>query len=186
MFLENLRRCYNINLNDYENIGIDLEINKVLLPAFIVFGILMTLLAIYRKNTRDIVMQLMRHEALSEDSACTLEELGFKAKGVVPYILSHSEILKKVVLRVGEVKYSYDEYKKLTKEQRREVERIDFTEARFYISESEIDRARHIKEKYVVDNKRMIIGAVLLTMVYIALTVAMPEMLNLINNLLKR
>ena len=43
MFLENLRRCYNINLNDYENIGMDLEINKVLLPAFIVFGILMAI-----------------------------------------------------------------------------------------------------------------------------------------------
>ena len=186
MFLENLRRCYNINLNDYENIGIDLEINKVLLPAFVVFGILMTVLAVYRKNTRDVVMQLKRHEALDEQSACTLGELGLEDNKVIRYILSHSETLKRIVLREGQINYGYEEYKKLTKEQRREAERIDFSEARFYISDSELDRARHIKEKYVVDKTRMIIGAVLLIMIYIALTAAMPEILNLVNNLLKR
>jgi DNA-directed RNA polymerase subunit N (RpoN/RPB10) len=185
MFLENLRRCYNINLNDYENIGINLEINKVLLPAFIIFGILMVLLSVYRKNTRDLVIQLMRHNALSEKEAKTLDELGFKENRVVRYILSHSDMLKKTVLRADVVKYTYEEYKALSNEERREVESIDFLNAKFYIPEDHIDRARHIKEKYVVDKTRLIIGCAFLFIVYVGIVIAMPEMLNVINGILK-
>lgn len=186
MFFENLRRCLGINLNDYENIGVNLEINKVVLAAFVVFGVMMVVLSIYRKNMRDIVMQLMRHEAYSEDSACTLEELKLNENRVVTYMLTHSDMLKKIVERVGKPQYTYEEYKALSKEERAESERIDFATAKFYITEAQLDRARHVKEKYVVDKTRLIIACVFLFVVYIALAAAMPEILNVINNLLKK
>ena len=185
MFFENLKHCFNINLNEYSNIGINLQINKVLLPAFIAFGVLMVLLAVYRKNMRDLVMQLMRHEAYSEDSACTLEDLGLGKSRVILYLLSHSDILKKVVERTDRIKYTYEEYKKLTKAQKKECERIDFSVAKFYIPEESMDRARHVKEKYLFSKTQLIVACVFLVLVYVALAVAMPEILNLINNLLK-
>ena len=185
MFFENLRRCFSINLNEYENIGINLEINKVLLLAFVIFGALGAILMISRKNMRDLVLQLMRREVYSAEEALTLEELGFKDNRIVMYLILHSEIMRKIVLRADRVEYSYEEYKKLTKEQRRDVEHVDFLTARFYINESEMDRARHIKEKYVVDNSRMIIGGVFLVVLYILVAAVMPEILTLINGILK-
>ena len=186
MFFENLKTCLGINLNDYENIGVNLEINKVLLGFFIIFGIMMVMLSIYRKSMRDIVMQLMRHEAYSEDSACTLEEIKLNENIAVTYMLTHSDMLKRIVERVGRTQYTYEEYKALSKKERAESERIDFTTAKFYITESHLDRARHIKEKYVVDKTRLIVGCIFLFVVYIAIAVAMPEILNVINNLLEK
>ena len=186
MFFENLRRCFSTNLNDYENIGINLEINKVVLGAFVVFGVMMVVLSVYRKNMRDIVIQLMRHEAYSEDSACTLEELKLDGNRVITYILAHSDVLGKIVARVDKTQYTYDEYKALSKKEREESERIDFSTERFYIAESHLDRARHIKEKYVVDKTRLILACVFLFIVYVALAAAMPEILNVINNLLRK
>ena len=186
MFFENLRRCLNTNLNDYENIGIKLEINKVMIFAFVIFGVMMVVLSVYRKNMRDLVMQLMRHEAYDEESARTLEELKLNGNFVITYILTHSDMLKKIVERVGKKQYTYEEYKALSKKEREESESIDFTTAKFYITESQLDRARHIKEKYVVDRTRLIVACVFLFVVYIALAAAMPEILNVINNLLAK
>ena len=186
MFFENLKTCLSTNLNDYDNIGINLEINKVVFVTFVLFGVMMVLLSVYRKNMRDLVMQLMRHEAYTEEKACTLEELKLNENRVVTYMLAHSDMLKKIVERVGKPQYTYEEYKALSKEERAESERIDFNDARFYIVESQIDRARHIKEKYVIDKTRLILGCVFLFVVYIAVAAAMPEILNVINNLLEK
>ena len=184
--IENFKKCFSINLNDYENIGINLEINKVLLPAFIMFALLVVLLAIYRDNMRDVVVQLFRHDAIEKEKACTLEELGLSNNRIIPYLLSRDNLLTKVVGRVGKTEYSYEEYKALSKQERREAERIDFSSERFFIREEYIDRARHIKEKYETGKVRLLVGCLFLFLVYIAIAAAMPELLNLINNLLKR
>jgi len=179
------KKCFSINLNEFEQIGINLEINKVLLIACIAFGIFMILFAIYRNNIRTFVVQLMRHEATSEDKACTLDEIGLSNNKIIIYLISHNSMLTKIVGRLGAPKYSYEEYKALSKKERAELETIDFAVEKFYIYEDQKDRARHINEKYATNKKRMTASIIFLILVYVATVSAMPELLNLINNLLK-
>ncbi len=183
--IECFKKCFSINLNDYDNIAINLEINKLLLPAFIVFGVLMVFLAIYRSTMKDMIFQLTRHGACSEENACTLEELGLSKSFMLPYLIKNDTLLSKVVGRAGRTEYSYEEYKSLSKEEKKKFEKIDFAVERFYIREEQADRARHINEKYGTNKKRILVGCIFLTMFYIALSAAMPEILNVINNLLK-
>ena len=184
--IENFKKCFSINLKDYEMIGIDLQINKAILPGFVVFALLMVVLVVNRNKMRTLIVQLMRHDAVSQEKACTLEELGLANERHVKYLLSGSNMLKRIVKQQGAKTYSYEEFKALSKEEKKKVEKIDFAEARFYICEEQIDRARHIKEKYQMNKWGLIIGLIFLALIYIGLAASMPEILNLINNLLKR
>lgn len=185
MFAETLRQCYEINLNDYENIGINLPINKVLIPAFFVFVLFTVALSLYRMSTRRMISQLLRHSALSEDSAKSLASLGLGNDRLVKYLLRRDNLLTRVVGRRGENKYTYEEYIVLTKEERRENDAVDFETAEFYISEDMLDRARTIVDKYNYTLGRTVMVCVFVLLIFVCLTALMPEILSLVNNLLK-
>lgn len=186
MLAETLKKNFEINLNDYENIGINLQINKVLLIAFIAFTIVAAFLNVFRMNSRLMIVQLFRHGAKSEEEAKTLEELGLNKNFFIKYLLSGSNLLSKTVGRIGEKKYTYDEYVALDKKERRENEMIDFDTERFYIKEEENDRALHISEKYDSTVLRTVITCVFILIVYACISAMMPELLRIINNLLER
>ena len=183
MFLEKLKSFFNVNLNEYESIGINLEINKVMLVAIIVFGISIVLFALYRNNIRALMVQMLRHDAISEENAKTLAELGFANSRILAFLLSRDNMLTKLVDRVGRKKYTYDEYMSLTKEEKKQKEEIDFSSAAFFIVPEQLDRARHIKEKYLTSKTKIVLWCVFLTLMYIILATLMPEILTLINNL---
>lgn len=182
---EVLKKCFDINLNDYENIKFDLEINKVILGAFVVLMVGIVYLSFYRGSIRVVIIQLMRHNADSEENAKTLGELGFDKSRIVKRLLSRDNILTKTVARVGEKKYDYEEYKSLSKEEKRESEKIDFSEAKFYIGEDNKDRAMNIVDRYVTSIPRTIASCVFIAIVCVSVIACMPEILNLINNLLE-
>ena len=73
--LEGLKKCFDINLNDYENINFSLEINKAVLGAFVAIIVGVIFLNAYRGSMRFMIMQLTRHSATSEENAKTLKEL---------------------------------------------------------------------------------------------------------------
>ena len=183
--LESLKNCLAVNLNDYENIGIDLQINKVLFPAFVVFCIMMIALAVYRNAMRDLVVKIIRHEAYNEDSAKTLDELGLAKNVIITYLLSRDNMLSKIVKIAGKQEYSYEEYIALSKEERLAHEKIDVSKSALYIPEDNIDRARHIKEKYMMSKTKLMLASVLVFLIYIIIASSMSEILNVINNLLK-
>ncbi|MBQ7343522.1 MAG: hypothetical protein IJW53_02015 [Clostridia bacterium] len=182
---EVLKKCFDINLNDYENIKFDLEINKVILGAFAVLMIGIVYLSFYRGSIRAVVMQLMRHNADSEEDAKTLGELGLDKSWMVKRLFSGNNILTKTVARVGEKKYEYEEYKALSKAERRESEKIDFAKAKFYISEENKDRAMNIVDRYVTSIPRTVASCVFIAIICVSVIACMPELLNLINNLLE-
>ena len=182
---EVLKKCFAINLNDYENINFDLEINKVILGAFCALMVGIVLLSIYRGTVRTVLMQLIRHGASAEENAKTLEELGLEKSRAVKQFLSGDNILTKMVSRVGEKKYSYKEYTELSKEEMRKTDKVDFSSARFYIKEEMKDRANVFVEKYVTSIPRTAASCVFVAIICICIIACMPEILNGINNLLK-
>ena len=181
---EVLKKCFAINLNDYENINFSLEINKVILGAFIAMVIGVIMLDIYRGSTRTVIMQLTRHEAKTVEDAKTLNEIGLGNSRIVKKLLSGHNILTGVVARVGEVKYGYEEYKALSKEEKKESEKIDFASARFYIREESADRASQITERYVTSVPRTVASCTFVAILCICVIACMPEILSLINGLL--
>ena len=185
MLAETLKKCYEINLNDYENINVNLQINKVLLLAFLVFAVVAVLLDVYRMNTRSMVLQLIRHGAKTPDEAKTLEELGLQNNRVVKYLLSSSSLLSKTVTRIGEKKCTYEEYSALSKEEKETLGKIDFDTEKFYINEESLNRAMHISERYDATPLKTVMTCILLLVIYVCVAAAMPETLRLLNNLLK-
>jgi len=181
---EVLKKCFSINLNDYENISFSLEINKVVLGASVAFIIGIILLDTYRGNIRYMIMQLHRHDAYSEDNAKTLSELGLDKARVIKYLLTRDNMLTKMVARVGEKKYSYEEYISLGKKERAKG-KIDFGSAEFYIRENQTDRCAHVIEKYNISPTRTVLACAFVGIVCVCIVACMPGILNIVDNLLE-
>ena len=173
----------NINLNDYENIGFDLEINKLLIVVLVGLILATVITNIKRGLLIYTVKKLLRYEALSEESARTLEEMRISSP-LVKLELSGETRLKKLVSVVGEEKLSYDEYIEKIKDKKYKEKRVDYKTAKLYISKDNLEPARII-ESY---NSVTVINTILLCLLYfIAFTsiiIIMPELLSLINNIL--
>lgn len=171
-----------INLKDYPNIGIDFEINVFLLVLTVALAVCFFVANHYRSTMQLITKQLERHGAKDEESAKTLAELGLERSAWLKWALSHSGQLTRIVGRVGEKIYTYEEYVALSKQKGGiKDEKIDFAEARFYIRESANERAKHIIENYGTSTFRAILYCVLFLALYVCIALSMPEILSIIN-----
>ena len=183
--LEAIKKHFALNLKSYSNIGINLEINKIVLGTLIILILGVVVLNNYRGNVRLMAMQLTRHNAKNEDGAKTLKQLGLHKSNGIKKLLHGENTLTRIVARVGEVRYSYEEYKALSKKEKKAKVKIDFDEAEFYLREDQADRIANILEKYNVT-----IGRTAMTCIFIAILggcviACMPEILSIINNMLK-
>ena len=183
MFIDFYNEIFNINLQDYENIGINFPINKVLFIITVTLCVACILMDIQRKYTKDLVRQLVRHEATSLDTAKTLEELGLKDSIFIKWQLkSDTSFIRRLVKRVGQTEYTYEEYVELQKKKKLPKEEIDFATAKFYLNENEELRKKHILERYNPSILRTLMWCVLMLAVYICIALLVPEILSLINN----
>ena len=171
-----------INLKDYPNIGIDFEINVFLLVLTVALAVCFFVANHYRSMMRTIARQLMRHGANNEENAKTLAELGLEKSLWLKWALAHSTQLTRIVGRVGEKVYTYEEYVALSKQKGGiKDEKIDFAEARFYIRESANDRAKNIIENYGTSTFRAVLYCILFLALYVCLALSMPEILTIVN-----
>ena len=180
-----VKELLQINLNDYENIKFSLEINKVVLGAFIALMVGIVILNVYRGNIRLVVMQLTRHGATSEENAKTLGEIGLARSKAVKRILSGRNVLTSITARAGAIEYDYETYMKMNKTEREVAERIDFADARFYIKEENAHRAAFIIERYNTSLIRTVMSCVLVAIIGGCIIACMPGILNVLNNLLE-
>ena len=183
-----LKECLSINLNEYENININLEISKVVLAACVAFIIGVILFDIYRGSIRVMVAQLMRHGAKDEENAKTLKEIGLEESRlikVVKMMLSRDNLLTKVVARSGAKQYSYEEYTALSKEEKEKDSKIDFSTAKFYVKEEQSTLASGIVEKYGASVQRTALSCAFIILIGLCLIASMPGILNVVNNLIK-
>ena len=182
--IEFFRDCFSLNLKDYENLRIDLEINKVLFIAFSALIIGIILFNMYRRNIKLAVTQLIRHGAKSEENAKTLSELGLSDARMINGMLLGDNLLTKIVARVGEKRFEYEEYKALTKEEKNEISTVDMSSARFYIRPEMSYTADEISSRYTSSVPNTVISCVFAGVLCICLMMRMPGILNLINNIL--
>ena len=174
----------SINLNDYENLKLNFEINKFLLVAYV--GVLFAIIisSIYRSTVNLTLNRLIRKNAICEESAKTLQELGINLFRV-KYILGGSR-MRDIVCMEGEITPTYEEYLEQMKSKKKNINKINYDEARFYIQPSKLDEAKKLVLKSNTSVLNTVLFCVLLFIITVTLVILMPEILTWLNDLLAK
>ena len=175
----------SVNLSDYPNIDIDFKISQFLLVVMGVLVVSFFVINWHRGYMSLAVKQMIRHEALDEEGAKTLAELRLDGSFAVKRALSGNTRLAKIVERLGAPKYTYEEYMKLSKEERSAM-LPDFASDKFFIPKTKMDEARNVCDNYSASLPKTIAMAVLLVIIFVGLTLAMPTLLSLVNEWMGR
>ena len=168
-----------LNFKDYIDPGIDFPINIFLLSIAAGLCIASVLITFHRRYIAVLIKQLMRHEAFNEENAKTLSQLRIK-----PNIVFRSALKRKngqlasLISRVGEKSYTYEEYAALQKKKGFKEEKIDFSNASFYINSDAMDRAKKISEDGMPSYFKTILGCIFILVIFICVTLFMPEILS--------
>lgn len=170
-----------LDINEYFDISGSFKINVFLFVFAIAVCIAAVVITLYRSSLQRIVKQLMRLEASCEESARTLAELGLDKCIPLKMALSREGRLTRLIGRVGEKIYTYEEYKTLSKTKGFRHEKVNFAEARFYIRDGKGDEARNIIENYGASMFRTALYCVFVIAFYVCLMLFMPEILSLIS-----
>lgn len=173
-----------LDLSDYFDIAGSFKINVFLFVLALAICAAAVVITLYRSALQSIVKQLTRLEAKSEDSARTLSELGLDKSIPLKMALSREGRLTRLIGRVGEKIYTYEEYKDLSKKKGFRHEKVDFSKAEFYIRENKGDEAKNIIENYGTSMFRTALYCVLVIALYFCLMFFMPEILILIGGAL--
>lgn len=164
-----------LNLSDYFD-GVDFSINIFLLAIGLSICIACVFVTFNKRNMLFIIKQLARHGAYSEESAKTLDELRLKKSFKLKSSLSHIGQLTHIVKMSGG--YPFESESKDKKEKK-----IDFDTARFYICDKGRDRATRIVEQKPPSYINTALGCVLVMMIFITLTLFVPDILYYITGL---
>ena len=178
--LDDVKEYLSLNLNDYENIGINFEINKFILLCAIAMCVVAFFVNYKRSLLAITVKQLLRHNATDEESAKTLDELGLAGSRGIRNAIFTSSQLRRMIAVVGECRPTYDEYVAAQKEKKK-LETTDPLSVRIYIPAEAMDRAKHVYNTYNSSIPHTLLACVMYIALAVCLILVMPELLALIN-----
>ncbi len=171
-----------LNLSDYENIQIDMQINLIVLAFAIGIVIATIVLGFYRSAVQTLIKQLTRHEATDVSTAKTLSELSLSGKQYV-FVLKSSSMLKQMVARVGEENVS-KAVDGPNDEKSENAPEIDYSTAAFYLRASGEERTKKVLSGYEASLVSSILLSILILAIAACITLCMPAILDLVNSIL--
>ena len=209
--IEIYNRFFLINLNEFPNIGIDLQINKVLF-CFLIGIIVTTIVVNFRTATNSaLIKKLLRHEANDKDSAKTLDELKINTAATRMTLSATGGRLAKIIVRDDGTETQSEENneeqvseepkniresdsvsrneesaenKSKIKRKKELDEKIDFSKARFYLSDDYLDDAKKIAEAEGASVLNTVLCCVLMIAIYVSVMFLMPSILEFIDGFL--
>ena len=190
-----------LNLKDYKNIGIDVEINKLILLFFGALIISCIIVSINQMNLTLLIRKLMKIEAYTEESAKTLSELGLTDNaGIKSLVNKNDGRISKIIAVVGIKRQTYEKYieaERKRKEARRlppaerkavldslSVGEIDASNAKIYIPEDKKEYASYVYSSGNGSVVKTVLSCTLILVVAVAIILLMPTLLSLLNNIL--
>ena len=204
-------KYFSLNLNDYQNIDVDFEINKFLFLVTLGLCIACFFINYYQSNISLLLKKLIRLEAFSEDKSKTLKELGLDGNKSVKMLISKNfGVLKKVIGVVGIKKMTYEEYVSAEKQKKQKKKRliskidnesenentdssenqvkrtdfgIDFSKAKIYILPDMKDYATHTLKSNPSPIKT-VLSCITIVAFFVFLILIMPNVLNLVNTMM--
>ena len=175
-----LKNFIMLNAKDYLEIGYDIHINVIMLIIAAAVSVASFWINYHKTYTVNIIKQLLRHGATSEETAMTLPQLHLDTHRGLKSALTKSNRLTDIISRVGYVKPTYEEYVALMKEKKNLSEKIDFSTAKFFIPEEKVEKATMIKEKENPTVMRTALLCVFIFAVCVCIMLLMPELLTFI------
>ena len=166
-----------LNLNEFENIGIDIYINIL----FFALAVVLILFAFFFDLT---VKQLVRHGAKDKKSAKTLSELGLLKNRFVKFMLSGANELTRIVLRTGAPEIDYDAFVKLSRDEKKKLFLIDFDTETFYLSNESKERTDRILSRYEFSIPRFLAFAVFVILIWGVVCALSYEIFAYINSII--
>lgn len=177
-----LKDLIMLNAKDFLEIGSDVYINLIMLIIAAALCVASFFINFHKTYTVNIIKQLLRREATSEETAKTLSELHLENQRGLKSALSRKGQLTSLIKRAGYVEPTYEEYMAQAKEKKLKREKIDFLTARFYIPQESQDKAKRIKERENPTIARTVLVCVLILSLCVCLMLLMPGILRLISN----
>ena len=171
-----------LNAKDYLGTASDVYINVALLILAAALSVSSFIINYHKTYTVNLVKQLLRREATSEENAKTLDELHLSDCRALKCALSRSGQLTSIVKRLGYVEPTYEEYMARAKDKKFKAEKIDFTTARFYIPKDNVDKAKILKERENPTILRTVLVCVLIFSLTVCTMLLMPEILTFLSN----
>lgn len=207
--MDDIKTFYNdyicLNIKDYFENGSDLQINKLLL--FVFLGLCVACFIINHTNSYIslLIRKLTRSEAFSEENSKTLSELNIGDSKPIKRLLSkNSNVIKKTIVFVnvkGLNNITYEKYVDLQKEKKlakklpkkesikklTEIndflnQKINFYEAKFYISPDMKDYAENFSKSKGGSLPKTIMYCILILLFYFILVLIMPSLLSFIKS----
>ena len=203
-------KYFSVNLKDYSNINIDLEINQVLF--FLALGLCAACIFInyYQGNISLLFKKLIRLEAFSEEKSNTLKDLGLKDhKPTKILLIKNSGSIKRVINVVGRKRLTYEEFIESEKEKKQSKKHliskssdensaydnnsrptktsenlqseIDFETAKIYIIPEMREYAEHAIKSGTSPIKTALY-CILICSFFVVLIISMPTILTIVNN----
>ena len=170
-----------LNFNQYENIAINFPVGAVILFLAVSASLLAFYLHFAGSKSYSMYKQLFRHEAFDEGSAKTLSELRLDTSRLLRFLLSSKGELTRLVKRVGEKKLTYEEYIASAKKKEKE-EKINFSEARFYICAEGKEKAKSILATSPPSIYKPIFVTAVFALILVLSVLFLPDLLAAINN----
>ncbi len=171
-----------LNFKDYKNLNFNFPIGLILLFFIIAFPITVFFINKKKNTVTFAVKQLLRHEALDEESAKTLSSLRLsKSKSFKRMIVSGGQ-LSSMIKIVGYKKPSYEEYIEAKKEKK--TEKINLDEIKIFLSKDSKKKAETIAEAELTPIWKPILISLAGIIIIAILFVFMPEILDFLNNAL--
>ena len=182
LFFDN---CFDLNLTEYKNIGINLDVSKLLALIFVIMCVITFVINWHRGYMYLAVKQIFRHGAFGEDKAMTLKALGLSGSRSVIGALKRDSRLCRIISRKGEKKYTYEEYMKLSKKSRK-PDSFDIQTAEFFVREENLPLAKNVYDNYSPSLLKTVFLCVLYLIIFVCLTIVAPQILEFIDGALAK
>ena len=169
-----------LDFSDYSNIKISFPIGLVTMFLCIALCVMVFLVSYKEATNAKIAVQLLRHEAKSEDTAVSLKKLRLNEKRYKK-ALSGTGKLTKMVVRAGYARPTYEEYVSAKNSEKRDFFPPVTDDDKFYIAKDSLDAAELLANADRSTVVKPIVLSLVILVVFSLLFIFMPDILNAVN-----
>ena len=175
----------SLNLTQYENFGINFPIGMVIVIFSVAMCVAFFIYNYRKRYTAFMLKQLIRHNATSAENAKTLKDIHLEKNLYLKSALSGSGQLTYLVKSADASNPTYEEYVTESKKRGFKEKKINFEEAKFYVHEERVNKAKRIVETSNTEWWRPILFSAIVIVLLVISAIFLPEILNSINSSVK-
>lgn len=183
-FINSIIEFISVDLSEYKNIGLDLDIGFITLIIFAALTAVTAVMSYRRHVLITLASRLLRREALDEESAKSCSALGINSK-YASLVMKWGGPYARAIKIKGVREYTYEEYSELIKSKGYKEEKTDFSKAELYVNPESKDLIKRLSDSTpptLISSALICLGIVA---VYLLLAYFLPDIVSTVNNMLE-